>query len=116
MQGKNQNAEGKIFVSAKAIAKVANHYSLECYGVVNLVPKNFCQSIKNLFIKNNSTKGISVKTDKNRITIDVFVILKFGLSISAVSKNLKDTIKYNVEDFSGMIVDCVNVYVKGIRV
>lgn len=116
MQGKNQNAEGKIFVSTKAIAKVANHYSLECYGVVNLVPKDFCQSIKNLFNKNNSTKGISVKADRNRITIDVFVILKFGLSISAVSKNLNDTIKYNVEDFSGMIVDSVKVHVKGIRV
>ncbi len=116
MQGKNQNAEGKIFVSTKAIAKVANHYSLECYGVVNLVPKNFCQSIRNLFNKNDSTKGISVKADKNRISIDVFVVLKFGLSIPAVSKNLEDTIRYNVEDFSGMIVDRVTVHVKGIRV
>ena len=33
-----------------------------------------------------------------------------------VAKNLKDTIKFNVEDFTGMIVDCVNVHVKGIRV
>ncbi len=116
MQGKTQNAYGKIFVSAKAIAKVANHYSLDCYGVVNLVPSNLTQSIKGLFSKNDFTRGIKVKTENNRITIDVFVILKFGLSISAVAKNLKDTIKYNVEDFTGMIVDCVNVHVKGIRV
>ncbi len=116
MQGKTQNAEGKIFVSGKAIAKVANYYSLDCYGVVSLYPKDVCQSIKSLFCKNDNTKGIKVKTDNNRITIDVFVIFKFGLSISAVAKNLKDTIKYNVEDFTGMIVDCVNVHVKGIRV
>ena len=116
MPGRTQNADGKIIVSAKAIAKVANHYSLECYGVVNLVPKDAFQSIKNLFFKNDFTKGIKVRAENNRINIDVFVILKFGLSISAVAKNLKDTIKFNVEDFTGMIVDCVNVHVKGIRV
>ena len=116
MRAVNQNAEGKLYVSTKAIAKVANHYSLECYGVVSLVPTDFFQSIKCLFNKNDSTKGIKVKVDKNRITIDVFVILKYGLSTSAVEKNLHDTIKYNVEDFSGMIVDCVTVHLKGIRV
>lgn len=116
MQGITQNAEGKIIVSAKAIAKVTNHYSLECYGVVNLVSKNTWQAIQNLFNKKNNLNGVKIKTENNRIRVDVFVILKYGVSFGAVAKNLKDTIKYNVEDFTGMIVDCVNVHVKGVRV
>lgn len=115
MQGKTQNTEGKIFVSSKAIAKVACYYSLDCYGVESLVPSGFKQRIKNFFTNNNFTNGIKVSTENNRITVDVFVILKFGLSIPAVKKNIKDTIKYNVEDFTGMIVDNVIVHVKGIR-
>ena len=46
----------------------------------------------------------------------VFVILKFGLSIEAVSESLRSTIKYGVENFTGMVVNTVNVHVVGIRI
>ena len=57
-----------------------------------------------------------VTTKGGRINIDVFVILKFGLSIEAVSESLRSTIKYGVENFTGMVVNTVNVHVVGIRI
>ena len=42
--------------------------------------------------------------------------MKYGVSISAVSESLKKSVKYSVENFTGMIVDSVNVHVVGVRV
>jgi uncharacterized alkaline shock family protein YloU len=53
---------------------------------------------------------------ENKIFIDIYCILKYGISVSAVAESLKKTIKYSVEDFTGMIVDTVNIHVVGVRV
>ena len=55
-------------------------------------------------------------TVDNKIYIDLYVILKYGVSIIAVADSLKRTVKYSVEEFTGMIVDSVNVSVLGIKV
>ena len=46
----------------------------------------------------------------------MYCILKYGVSISAVAESLKKSVKYSVENFTGMIVDSVNVHVVGVRV
>ena len=61
-------------------------------------------------------RGVKIRANQNRIVIDLYVIFKYGVSINAVARSLKDTVKYNVEDFTGMIVDSVNVHVVGIHV
>ena len=51
----------------------------------------------------------------NRIYVDVYVIIKYGVSIGAVADSLREAIKYKVENFTGMIVDTVNVNVIGVK-
>ncbi len=50
------------------------------------------------------------------ITIDFHVIVAYGVSISAVTDNLISNVKYQVEEFSGMPVDKINIYIEGVRV
>lgn len=117
MVSKTTNAYGTITISDKAIALVSFNCALDCYGVIDLVPVNLFESIKEVFNKSYKfPKGVRVKAIQNRIIVDVYVILKHGVSINAVSKSIMDAIKYNVEDFTGMIVDSVNVHIMGIRV
>ena len=42
--------------------------------------------------------------------------MAYGVSISAVTDNLISDVKYRVEEFSGMQVDKINVYIEGVRV
>ena len=58
---------------------------------------------------------MKVVTKENRIYVDIYVVFRFGLSISAVAESLKSTIKYGLEEFSGMVVDSVNVHVVGVE-
>lgn len=109
------NTYGKISISDEAIAKVAAHAALECYGIVEMVPRTFMDSFSQLLKKETGGKGVKVITSGDRIYIDIFVIIKFGVSISAVAESLKKAVKYKVEQFTGMIVDTVNVNILGVK-
>ena len=109
------NIYGKISISDEAIAKVAAHAALECYGVVEMVSRRLSDSVSLLFKRDSSGKGVKVVTNGDRIFIDVFVIIKFGVSISAVAESLKSSVKYKVEQFTGMIVNTVNVNIIGVK-
>ncbi|MGD9900974.1 MAG: Asp23/Gls24 family envelope stress response protein [Spirochaetales bacterium] len=110
------NSYGKMFISDEAIAVVAGYNALECYGVVDLVSKKLSDTFSELFNRQPLSRGVKVLTVDNRIYIDLYVILKYGVSISAVAESLKRSVKYAVEDFTGMIVDSVNINVIGVRV
>lgn len=110
------NYYGKISISDSAIASIAGFATLDCYGVVDLVGRSFYDSVTELFKKQPYHKGIKISSFENRIFIDIYCILKYGVSISAVAESLKKAVKYTVEDFTGMIVDTVNVHVVGVRV
>ena len=112
------NALGSISVTDTVVASIAGRLALECYGVVDKVPKKLSDIMEDLFRKNRKDtygRGVRVSTKGDRISIEIFVVLKFGLSISAVSESLKSTIKYGVENFTGMIVSSVAVNVVGVK-
>lgn len=110
------NAYGKISITDEAIAQVAGYTALDCYGIVDLVPKSLSDSISELFRKHSPSRGIKVITNGDRIFIDLYVILKYGVSIEAVAESIKKSVKYHVEQFTGMVVDSLNVNVVGIKV
>ena len=115
MSVNTSNAYGKISISDLAIAKVASHTAMEGYGIVEMVSRRFTDSLAELLKKDVGGRGIKVTTSGNRIYIDVYVVIKYGVSINAVAKSLKESIKYKVEKFTGMIVDTVNVNVIGVK-
>ncbi|MDO4651095.1 MAG: Asp23/Gls24 family envelope stress response protein, partial [Eubacteriales bacterium] len=63
------------------------------------------------------THGIQVEiTEDNQLIINFHVIVSYGVCISTVSDNLVQNVKYRVEEFTGMTVDKINIYVEGVRV
>lgn len=116
MSVNTSNSYGKISITDEAIASVCHKIALECYGVIDLVAKKFSDNLHELFKRKSANKGVKVITVDNKIYVDLYVILKYGVSINAVAESLKSSIKYSVEKFTGMIVDIVNVNVLGVRV
>ena len=108
------NSFGKISISKKAISKVAAVSVLECVGVVGLVSQRS-------FFKGNAIttahKGVVVTSLLNdSMKLDVYVIMRHcGVSASAVAESIRQSVKYSVERFTGMIVNAINVNVKGVK-
>lgn len=115
MSVNTSNIYGKISISDKAIAKLVSHACFESYGVVGLDSYRFKDSLTELFRKKNSTKGVRITTVGDRIYITLSIIIKFGVSISAVAESLKEAVKYKVEKFTGMIVDTIDVNIIGVK-
>jgi uncharacterized alkaline shock family protein YloU len=73
--------------------------------------------IVQLVKRENLTKGVNVEVDEdNDITISFHVIVAYGVSISAVADNLISNVKYQVEEFTGLTVKKINIFVEGVRV
>ena len=115
MSVNTSNPYGKISISDLAIAKVASHTAMEGYGIVEMVSRRFTDSLSELLKKDSGGRGVKVTTSGNRIYIDLYVVIKYGVSINAVAESLKESVKYRVEKFTGMIVDTVNVNVIGVK-
>ena len=110
------NIYGNISISDEAIACVAAQSSIECYGIVEMYNRNVKDAISDLLSNKNAFgNGVKVVCIGDKITLDLYVIVKFGVSLAAVAETLKQTVKYQVEKFTGMIVDYINVNIKGVK-
>ena len=52
---------------------------------------------------------------RDRIVIDVYVIVQYGVRIRVVAESIQNTVKFHVEKALGLPVHAVNVYVQGLR-
>ena len=111
MAVKTSNAYGKITVSDDAVVMIAHNVAMECPGVVDLVSRRMTDFLASIFRSVSNTKGVKVTCVDHNIYIDVYAAIKKGISAQAVSQSLQSTIKYSVEEFTGMVVKHVNVYV-----
>ena len=111
-----QNGYGQISITNETIAEVAALAALECYGIVDLVSKKASDSVKDLIKKRRASRGIKVSTEQGRIIIDLNIIIKYGVSIDAVAESLKKSVKYSVENFTGMLVEAINVEIMGVKI
>ena len=107
---------GEIIVDTDVIAKYAGTIAVECIGIVGMATKNVKDGLVNLLRNENLSNGINVTVEDNRLCLDFHVIVAYGVSISAVSDNLIETVKYKVEEFTGIGVEQINIYVESVRV
>ena len=90
---------------------------MECFGIVGMAGVNVKDGLVRLLKMDSMTRGITVSLNSNnKLTLDFHVIVAYGVSISAVTDNLISSVKYKVEEFTGMTVDKINISVEGVRV
>ena len=92
MKGCMSTDLGIITIDPEVIAKYAGTVAVECFGI-----------------------KVRISED-NHVSLSFHIIVAYGVSISAVTDNLISNVKYRVEEFSGMPVDKINIYIEGVRV
>ena len=108
---------GNVQIDNDVIAKYAGSSAVECFGIVGMAAVNVKEGFAKLLKRENIRHGVGVTVSSdNRITIDLHVIVSYGVSISAVTDNLISNVKYKVEEFAGLEVERITVYVEGVRV
>lgn len=116
MKGKLNTDLGQVLISPEVVAKYASETAYECFGIVGMAMVSMKDGLVRLLKRDSSTKGINVIIDEdNEITIDFHIIVSYGANIATIADNIISNVKYKVEEFTGMSVKKVNVYVEGVR-
>ena len=117
MKGSMSTDLGIITVNPEVIAKYAGSVAVECFGIVGMAAVSMKDGLVRLLKRDSLTHGIQVEiSDENVLTLNFHVIVSYGVNILSVSDNLMNKVKYKVEEFTGMTVDKINVFVEGVRV
>ena len=107
---------GTVTVNEDVLLKVAGYSALECYGIVGMAAKRTTDGIVQLFGRENLGRGVRIRPAADSVNVDLYIIVEYGISISAVAATIIDTVKYKIEHLTGIKVDQVNVSVEDIRV
>jgi uncharacterized alkaline shock family protein YloU len=106
---------GKIFISHRAISSIASEAALSSYGVVGLSAKNFAESLSQVLTK-DPNRGVDITINDNRVSLDVFIVVEYGTRIKSVAVSVAENIKYKIEKATGLLVNAVNIHVRGLRI
>jgi uncharacterized alkaline shock family protein YloU len=107
---------GRIEVSPAAIAGLAAAAVLECYGVVGMSSRTLCNGLADVLQRQSYRRGVQVRVVDQRIIIDLYVVLEYGVRISEVAHNIMENVKFRVEKALGAPIGEVNVHVQGLRI
>ena len=116
MKGLMNTQMGAVMIDPEVIARYAGSVAVECFGIVGMAMVNVKEGLEKLLKRDNLTRGVNVEINDNKITLSFHVIVSYGVSISAVSDNLISNVKYKVEEFTGMTIEKINIFVEGVRV
>ena len=117
MKGQMNTNMGKVLIDKDVVATYAGAVAVECFGIVGMAAVNVKDGLVRLLKKDYLNHGITVEVkENNKIHLDFHVIVAYGVGITAVMDNLIYTVKYKVEEFTGMEVEKIRIFVEGIRV
>ena len=111
----DQRARGRIEVLPTAVATIANHAVLNSYGVVGMSSKSLVNGLARV-LRPDSKRGVEVHIDHDRIVIDLYVVMEYGVRISMVARNIMESVKFSVEKAMGVPISQVNVHVQGLHI
>ncbi len=107
---------GNITIDKEVIGQYAGGVAMECFGIVGMAGINMKDGYAKLLKLENAGRGIQVTMNDNKLTLDFHVIVAYGVSILAVTSNLIESVKYKIEEFTGIPVEKINIFVEGVRV
>lgn len=98
------------------VAQYAAEAAMQVIGVASLASSNVI-SLKEAIGVEHEGKGVKVffQQDNNEVvSITVYPVVFFGNIIPEVAWNIQERVKADVEKFTGLVVEAVNVHVKGV--
>ena len=98
---------GRISIANDAIAHIVAETTRECYGVVAMAgPKWLPERVR---------KGIGIGRDGEDVSIDLHVVVEYGLNLAEVAATIRNRVAYEVSRLTGLRVRAVEVHIDDVR-
>ncbi len=106
---------GRVEVFPSAVAAIAGHAALGCYGIAGMAGRGLRDGFAELLHRESVDRGVDVTEVADGLVIDVWVVIQYGIRITEVAHNLQEAVKFAVERSVNVPVLEVNVNVQGVR-
>ncbi len=107
---------GKIAISEGYLSKLIGNEVTSCFGVVGMVPSTNKQKIFNKLSKSEQLDtGIKVIGNTDSITVELHIVVTYGMNINAIASSITEKVKYVVKEATGIEVNKVIVKIDGIK-
>jgi uncharacterized alkaline shock family protein YloU len=105
---------GRITISSGAIAQIVAQTAARCYGVVGMGGGARAR-VGRLLPRGRATQGIAVTGDGDSVSLDLQVVVEYGLNLAEVAATIRSQVQYEVERLTGLRVAAVDVHIQDVR-
>jgi uncharacterized alkaline shock family protein YloU len=98
-----------LLISEEVIATIAEKVVLNVPGVFSL------SGGLNVLGKKIGTQGIKVDISKKDVSLDIYIVVNYGVKIPDIAWEIQDKTKKELENMTGMTVTTINVHIQGIN-
>jgi uncharacterized alkaline shock family protein YloU len=103
---------GRITISKDVVAQIVGHTAAECYGVVGMTPR---RRVGRLLPRDRLTQGIVVGNGADGLTLELHVVVEYGLNLAEVAATVRSRVAYEVERLTRLPIAAVEVYIEDVR-
>ncbi|HEY2421913.1 MAG TPA: Asp23/Gls24 family envelope stress response protein [Neobacillus sp.] len=108
------NGQGKVEIAPEVIEVIAGIAASEVDGVAGM-RGNFAAGVVERLGKKNHGKGVKVELAETGIKVDVYCLMKFGVSIPTIAGKIQDSIRQALLNMTALDVEEVNIHIVGIQ-
>lgn len=98
---------GRITISSEAIARIVGETARECYGVVGMAGWKW--------LPDRATRGIEIGGNGDGVTVDLHVVVEYGLNLAEVASTIRNRVAYEIERLTGLSVSAIEVHIDDVR-
>jgi uncharacterized alkaline shock family protein YloU len=98
---------GRVTISSDVVARIVGETARECYGVVAMAGRKW--------LPDRPTRGIEIGHDGDGVTIDLHVVVEYGLNLAEVASTVRNRVGYEVNRLTGLPVKAVEVHIDDVR-
>lgn len=106
---------GNVRISVDVVATIAGVATMNCAGVYGMAGTLAGDIAERLGAKKNPNKGVKVEMSETNASVDLYIIVKYGVRIPELAWEIQECVKNNIESMTGLSVDKINIHIEGVN-
>lgn len=109
-----EESVGNIKISVDVVSTIAGIATAELEGVAGMYSSFAGGIVEKLGAKKNPSKGVKVEMTDETVSIDLYIVVEYGVRIPELAWEIQENVKNNVETMTGLSVEKVNIHIEGV--
>ncbi len=107
---------GTVEVDECVIQDMVGYIALTSYGVAGMANPNIGDGIAKMLPMARLRRGILLQNHETAVSVELYIVVQYGVNVSTVAENLADTVRYALEEYLQIAVDDISVNIQGVKI